>query len=105
MSARLALATGLDRRRGTHFARSVVAELEPHVPWTDEFLRTRLTAYTQAKDPMSSKAEADWMLFSSRAGRPLVVSTREQLAEIQRHQDGNGVTPSPGPAHVHAREP
>lgn len=105
MQARLTVAGALDRRRGTHFARAAVAEFEPHVPWTKDFLRVRLAAYRLGKDAMAAKAGTDWARFSAGVGRPLLISTREQLAEAARPGPGRSPAPRSGIDRVQAREP
>lgn len=105
MQARLAVSDALDRRRGTHLLRDVVAECEPHVPWTKDFLELRRAAYRTSKDTMTAKAEADWAKFAAGGGRPLLISTREQLAETAKPEPARSPAAPSGADRVQAREP
>jgi spermidine synthase len=49
-----------------------VGALEPHVPWTDSFLRLRRDCYQAAGHPLLPVAERDWNDFLGNSSQPLV---------------------------------
>jgi spermidine synthase len=40
-----------------------LADLEPHVAWTDEILELRAKAYADTRHPLAAKAERDWKRY------------------------------------------
>jgi hypothetical protein len=68
--ARLEIALRLDREGSNHFTRDLVAEVEPNVPWTHQFLLVRARSYRAAGDPKLAAAAAhDLALFEQNQAR------------------------------------
>lgn len=100
--ARLEIARRLDESRLTHLTRDVIAELEPNVLWTHEFLRLRTECYSRAGDPRALAAVSDLEKFEANEARPFLFSTRDQLAS---HRQNTRSPSSPARIErVHARE-
>ena len=51
---------------------SVVAPMEPHVPFTKEWLNFRVLCYAIANNPLILEATADLRRFEARAARPIL---------------------------------
>jgi hypothetical protein len=45
-----------------------IFELEPHVPWDEQFLTVRRKAYVETNHPLAAKARRDLVDFLSKAG-------------------------------------
>ena len=93
--ARLDVARLMDQTPGAHWTRDLVAEHEPHVPWTHEFLTVRAITYSQAGDSLAELAGRDLALFEAAEARPFIVGTPEEVAALrEQRQAGRAVLPS-----------
>jgi hypothetical protein len=104
MVARLQTAHDRDRGNFAHFTREVVAEFEPHVPWTEEFLRLRVQTYELAGDERLELAKRDLRNFEEHDAPPLVIGTREQMGADAAHRQKRPGSSLFGPVPVQARE-
>jgi hypothetical protein len=77
IQSRLDLANLLGRAQAI---REVVTAMEPHVPWTRNFLELRTRVYALTGDPHSAVAAADLVRFESKEAQPFFFKAGQGLA-------------------------
>jgi hypothetical protein len=100
--ARMEMAKFLDDCQLTHRMRDVVRQMEPHVPWTRDFLQERTACYSRAGDARALAAARDLELFEAQEARPFLINTEGQVALGQKN--GRKAAPLSWNGRVYARE-
>ncbi|HXI13852.1 MAG TPA: fused MFS/spermidine synthase [Thermoanaerobaculia bacterium] len=59
------LARMIDKKTISDYSRRAFLAHEPHVPWREDFLRSRAIAYRTLRHPLEKRAVKDWLDFQS----------------------------------------
>ena len=73
----------IGRAIGPKLAARAAEDLEPHVPWTARFLRTRYDAYRESGHPLEATAWKDLQTFMDAAPRSIDAKDAKDAAPKQ----------------------
>ena len=97
ISARWVTAQGV----GDEAMLEALAEIEPHVPWEAEFLRSRALLYEETKHPLARRAKREYLEFLRNEPQPFVFQPLEATGGVkpapktQAQRPPNSIGPPP----------